>query len=55
MKATHKNERIAREIIKILAENKCTVENATEILAYASKAIQHFATVPRIENKLFED
>ena len=54
MDATAKNEAIAREIINLLAEKKCTVNEAEEILIYLKHSISQKATVQRAEEKLFD-
>lgn len=54
MKATEKNEKIARDIINLLAENNCTVKESTEILRWISDAVQITAPVQKETEKLFE-
>lgn len=53
MKATGKNEKTARDIINVLAENGHTVTEASSILSYVNRVIQDFATVQKIDKKLF--
>lgn len=53
MEATVINEKIARDIINILAENMCTVSEGSEILSYVSRAIRRDAAVQKVE-KLFD-
>lgn len=53
MEATSKNEKTARAIINVLAENSHTVTEASSILSYVNRAIQDFATVQRADDELF--
>lgn len=50
-----KNERVARQIINIFAENNCTVEEANSILSYVRNTISAISTVQEVKEKLFED
>ncbi|MEY8002013.1 hypothetical protein AB8U03_17855 [Clostridium sp. Mt-5] len=54
MKATKKNEEIARRIINILGEKECTVAESIRILSFVSNEISNFTTVQKIDKKLFE-
>lgn len=54
MEATKKNEEITRKIINIFAENELTVAESKEILIFATRKVDRFATVKRINEKLFE-
>ena len=54
MQATAKNEKIARELINVLAENSCTVADADSILRFVSEAVKIKATVQKSDEKLFE-
>ncbi len=54
MDATVKNEKTARAIINVLAENECTVREVPEILSYVHRAIEKFATVQKVNAELFE-
>lgn len=45
MQVTEKNCRVADEIIKILVNEKCTVEDAQDILTEVSREIRRTSTV----------
>jgi len=53
MKATAKNEKTARAIINVLAENGHSVAEASSILSYVNRAIQDFTTVQKVDQELF--
>lgn len=46
MNVTEKNVKTSAVILNILAENKCTVAEAEEILSFCSKILRKRATVP---------
>ena len=54
MRATSKNEKTARAIINVLAENGHTVIESSDILRYVRTAILYNATVQVVNAKLFE-
>ena len=54
MKATAKNEKTARDIINVLAENGCTVNESISILSFVKAAIGNHIVVEKIDSKLFE-
>jgi hypothetical protein len=54
MEATKINEEAARQIINILAEKRCTVNECMAILQYVGHTIKDHATVQKVENKLFD-
>lgn len=54
MKATQKNEKIARQIINLLAQEKVTVEESDEILRFARDEIKERSLVKPIDYKMFE-
>ena len=47
MKATENNCKAAVEIMKVLADNKCTVADVWGILDYVEKKIRNVTTVPK--------
>lgn len=53
MRATAKNEKTARAIINVLAENGHTVAEASSILHYVNQAILDFATIQKANKELF--
>jgi len=53
MYATKKNEKIARQIINLLAEEKVSLDDAGQILIYAKFAISETSTVQAVSEKLF--
>ncbi|KLU61442.1 hypothetical protein CEB3_c21210 [Peptococcaceae bacterium CEB3] len=53
VEATAKNEKIARTIVNLLAENECTLDAAFEILDYVRDTVQERTTVQNIHEKLF--
>lgn len=55
MKATNKSEKIARAIINIFADEKCTVNESMEILQYVRGTIEHHSTVQKVNDMLFEN
>jgi len=54
MEATVKNEKIARSIINLLAENECTVNEAQDILRFVSMKISMLSTVQKTEKPLLD-
>ncbi len=46
MTVTEKNVKTSAAILNILAENKCTVAEAEEILSFCSRILRRRATVP---------
>jgi len=54
MRATAKNEKTARDIINVLAENGCTVGESNVILNFVKATIENRTTVTKLESKLFE-
>lgn len=46
MTITEINVKTAAQIMNILAENKCTVADAGDILSFCGRVIQNRATVP---------
>lgn len=54
MNATSKNEKIARTIINVLAENECTTKEASEILSFVERSIYDSAVVRKANEKLLE-
>lgn len=53
MRATSKNEKTARAIINVLAENGHTVAEASSILHYVNQTILDFATIQKTDKELF--
>lgn len=49
MKLTESNARAAVGIMKILAENKCTVADMPGIFAYVETKIRSMTTVPSLD------
>lgn len=49
MEITKNNVETTVDILTLLAEKKCTVADAQDILSYVSKAIPHNATVPKLD------
>jgi DNA-directed RNA polymerase specialized sigma54-like protein len=54
MEATPKNEKTARTIINVLAENGHTVIESSDILRYVKAAILDNAKVQKVNTELFE-
>jgi len=54
MEATSKNEKTARAIINVLAENGHTLIESSDILRYVKTAILNNAMVQVVSVKLFE-
>jgi hypothetical protein len=53
MEANIKNEKTARAIINVLAENGHTVTEASSILIFVNRKIHDFATVQKVDEELF--
>lgn len=49
MIATKDNAEVAVDILTLLAEKKCTVADAQDILSYVSKVLPHKTTVPELD------
>lgn len=54
MKATAQNEKTARAIISVLAENGSTISEASEILRYVDSAMKRVSYVNEALANLFE-
>jgi hypothetical protein len=54
MEATEKNEKIARQIINLLAEENTSVHEAEQILTYVSVKISNISNVQPVSEKLFD-
>ena len=49
MIATKNNAEIAVDILTLLAEKKCTVADAQDILSFVNKVLPHKTTVPELD------
>ena len=54
MYATKKNEKIARQIINLLAEEKVSLGDAEQILIYVRLTIPAASSVQPVSEKLFD-
>lgn len=54
MEATERTEKIARDMISLLAENNCTVKEAQEVMQYVHMSILNFSVVQKTSEKLFK-
>lgn len=53
MRLTKNNAKAAVEIMKTLAENKCTVADITGIFSYVESKIHYETTVPSLDYERF--
>lgn len=53
MNATDENEKIARQIINLLANEKVTIDDASRILIFVNHQINANTTVQHVTEKLF--
>lgn len=49
MNMTKNNCKAAVEIMKVLADNKCTVDDTLGILLYVDKELRSASTVPKLD------
>lgn len=49
MNNTAENVELANEIIKLIANKKCTIADARSVLDYVSRELSHHATVQQFE------